>query len=507
MLKNLVTGDLVTGFWGEFLENGCLFTMTARVLVVDDILPNVKLLEAKLSGEYFNVITALNGPEGLQKAETQNPDIILLDVMMPGMDGFEVCQRLKSNPATAHIPVVMVTALTDATDRVRGLESGADDFLSKPVNDIALMARVRSLVRLKMTVDEWRIRENTANQFGFTNKTGLQTESPDKAKILVIEDRAFESEKFIETLKKDDDNVIAVKNGDQALALSQINDFDMMLVSLNLTGEDGLRLCSVLRSHERTRSIPILMIGEDGDMKRIAQGLEIGAHDYIMRPIDRNELLARVRTQVRRKRYQDRLRNNYETSLSLALTDSLTGLFNRRYLMVHLEKLLAKNKETQKQMAVLLMDIDHFKKINDTYGHAVGDQVLKTFAERISKRLRSFDLVARLGGEEFVVVLPDVSQDVAMQVSERLRKGICNEPFVVSSPHSPINVSVSTGGALVKKDDTSKVEEILAKADDELYRCKEGGRNCVYFAGHGRVELPDAQTAPERIEETIKNII
>ena len=140
--------------------------MSARVLVVDDILPNVKLLEAKLSSAYFEVITALNGVDALELAEKQGPDIILLDVMMPGMDGFEVCEKLKENPKTAHIPVVMVTALTDATDRVRGLEAGADDFLSKPVNDTALMARVKSLVRLKMTIDEWRIRETTANQFG-----------------------------------------------------------------------------------------------------------------------------------------------------------------------------------------------------------------------------------------------------------------------------------------------------------------------------------------------------
>ncbi len=137
--------------------------MSARILVVDDILPNVKLLEAKLSSEYYDVLTATSGEEALQKVAQDSPDIILLDVMMPGMDGFEVCRRIKTNPAYAHIPVVMVTALTDNTDKVRGLEAGADDFLSKPVNDTALMARVRSLVRLKMTVDEWRVRENTAN--------------------------------------------------------------------------------------------------------------------------------------------------------------------------------------------------------------------------------------------------------------------------------------------------------------------------------------------------------
>lgn len=483
--------------------------MTARVLVVDDILPNVKLLEAKLSGEYFDVITATSGAEGIQKAETQSPDIILLDVMMPGMDGFEACQRLKSNPATAHIPVVMVTALTDATDRVRGLEAGADDFLSKPVNDLALMARVRSLVRLKMTIDEWRVRENTASQFGFAGGARATpiAEKTGKARVLVIEDKAFESEKFVETLRRDEDIVMAVRSGEQAIALAQQNDFDIIVVSLNLASEDGLRLCSHLRSNERTRVIPLLMVGEEGDMPRIAQGLEMGAHDYILRPVDRNELLARARTQVRRKRYQDRLRNNYETSLSMALTDSLTGLFNRRYLMVHLEKLLNKNKETRKSLCALLLDIDHFKKINDTHGHAVGDEVLKVFAERISQSLRSFDLVARLGGEEFVVILPDISTEMAMSVAERLRRRVEAEPFKVNSPHGPVPVTVSVGGALLSGEEV-KVDDALKRADDELYRAKQGGRNRVYFAGHGLVNVPDpAPGQPDSVEDTIKKMV
>jgi two-component system cell cycle response regulator len=482
--------------------------MTARVLVVDDILPNVKLLEAKLSGEYFDVITATSGTEGLMKAETLSPDIVLLDVMMPGMDGFEVCQRIKANPATAHIPVIMVTALTDATDRVRGLEAGADDFLSKPVNDVALMARVRSLVRLKMTVDEWRIRETTASQFGISNAKGtFMTEPSEKARVLVIEDKQFESDKFVETLKRDEDVIMPVRTGEQGIALAQQNDFDIITVSLGLAGEDGLRLCSHLRSNERTRSVPILMVGEDGDMKRIAQGLEIGAHDYILRPVDRNELLARVRTQIRRKRYQDRLRSNYEMSLSLALTDALTGLFNRRYLMVHLDKLLKKNVENRKTLCVLTLDIDHFKKINDNYGHGVGDEALKIFAERVMQRTRSFDLVSRLGGEEFVVVLPDISKDVAIQVAERLRAGIANAPFKVSAPEGQINVTVSIGAALIEGEDIT-VEEALKRSDEELYRAKEKGRNRVYFAGIGCVTTEGGAPAAEQsAAETIKKMV
>jgi two-component system cell cycle response regulator len=368
---------------------------------------------------------------------------------------------------------------------------------------------VRSLVRLKMTVDEWRTRENTASQLGFMHsKTTILSEPASKAKVLVIEDKPFESEKFIETLKRDDDAVTAVRSGEQGMALAQQSDFDIIVVSLNLAGEDGLRLCSHLRSNERTRAVPILLIGEETDIKRIATGLEIGAHDYILRPVDRNEMLARVRTQIRRKRYQDRLRTNYEMSLSMALTDSLTGLYNRRYLMVHLEQLLQKNLAAKKALCVMMLDIDHFKKINDTYGHPAGDAVLKIFAERVLQRLRSFDLVVRLGGEEFVVVLPDVNLDMAVQVSERLRNGISNEPFKVNAEAGPIDlpVTVSIGATLVESEPGAVLaDQILLRADQELYKAKEGGRNCTYFSGIGLITVSDK--APVTVEETIKQIV
>jgi Response regulator containing a CheY-like receiver domain and a GGDEF domain len=248
--------------------------MSARVLVVDDILPNVKLLEAKLSSEYYDVLTASNGPEALEKVAAESPDLVLLDVMMPGMDGFEVCSKIKADPKLAHIPVVMVTALTDAEDKVRGLEAGADDFLSKPINDTALMARVRSLVRLKMALDEWRVRENTANQFGVVGEsTNVMKEPVEGARILVVEDRDFEGRKIEDTLSQDHDIVVCVKEGAMAMELTSKQDFELIVISLGLEGEDGLRLCSHLKSSERTRAIPILMVGEEEDMPRIAHGL------------------------------------------------------------------------------------------------------------------------------------------------------------------------------------------------------------------------------------------
>ncbi len=462
--------------------------MSARVLVVDDILPNVKLLEAKLSSEYYDVLTATSGEEALKLVQDESPDIVLLDVMMPGMDGFEVCKRIKETPEIAHIPVVMVTALTDTQDRVRGLESGADDFLSKPVNDTALMARVRSLVRLKMTVDEWRVRENTATQLGVVGETSnVMSEPVEGARILLVEDLSFEVDKFRDALSADDDIVIHADTGTQAMEYVGQQDFDLLVISLNLKGEDGLRLCSHLRSNERTRQLPILMVAGEDDMPRVAHGLEIGAHDYVMRPVDRNEFLARCRTQVRRKRFQQRLRSNYEISLSMALTDSLTGLYNRRYLEVHLQKLIAKNETSRKSLGVLMMDIDHFKKVNDTYGHNVGDEVLKEFSTRLTDSLRSFDLVARTGGEEFVIILPDVTEERAHFIAERLRRTIADTPFTCSTPEGTLSISTSIGGTIINEGQPA-IEDVIKKADDCLYQAKEGGRNRTVFEDVGELD-------------------
>lgn len=467
--------------------------MSARVLVVDDILPNVKLLEAKLACEYYDVITATSGQEALEKVTNDNPDIVLLDVMMPGMDGFEVCKRIKENPDSAHIPVVMVTALTDVQDKVRGLQAGADDFLSKPINDTALMARVRSLARLKMALDEWRIRENAANQFGVVSeKTNLMNEPVEGAKILLIEDREFDQKKIVEALSADLNIVIPTDNGMKAMELISAQDFDVLMVSIGLQNEDGLRLCSHLRSNERSRNVPIVMISEDEEMDRIAHGLEIGAHDYILRPIEKNELTARVRTQIRRKRFQERLRSTYEISLSMALTDPLTGLYNRRYLEVHLEKLIESNARSNKALGVIMMDIDHFKSVNDTHGHNVGDEVLKVFAERIKDNLRSFDLVARLGGEEFVAILPDVSPQRAYIVAERLRRSIAEVPVVCGAEGGLLNVTTSIGGAIINNGGHS-IPAVLERADKALYEAKHGGRDCTYFEGVGKLNPDDYQ--------------
>ncbi|MDP6832685.1 MAG: response regulator [Alphaproteobacteria bacterium] len=278
--------------------------MTARILVVDDVLPNVKLLEAKLSREYYDVLTAMNGPDALEIIEREVPDIILLDVMMPGMDSFEVCERVKTNPNLMHIPVVMVTALSDSSDRVRGLEAGADYFLTKPVNDIALFARVRSLIRLKIMMDELRLREATSSSFGVADSEDEKIET-EVGRILVVEDREIYARNINQAL--DDRHTVSMAtSADDAIAAARVGDVDLIIVSLSLQDTDGLRLCSHLRSMEESRQMPILILVDDtpDQMERLVRGLDLGVNDYLIRPVDQNELMARCRTQLRRKKYE-----------------------------------------------------------------------------------------------------------------------------------------------------------------------------------------------------------
>jgi len=452
--------------------------VTARILVVDDVPANVKLLEARLSAEYFEVVTAMSGVEALAICEKAECDIVLLDVMMPDMDGFEVCRRLKANRTTHHIPVVMVTALDAPSDRVKGLDAGADDFLTKPVSDVALIARVRSLSRLKMMTDELRMRAVTSREIGIQDPENEALADAGRAgRVLIIDDRATSAERFSQMLSSEH-TVDVERNPAEALFHAAEGDYDLAIVSLALKDHDALRLCSQLRSLDRTRNVPILAICEADDNARMIRGLEIGVNDYLLRPVDKNELHARVRTQIRKKRYTERLRDNVQQSIEMAITDGLTGLYNRRYMESHLGALVEQATARGKPLAAFVLDIDYFKSVNDTYGHDAGDDVLREFSTRIKKSIRGIDLACRLGGEEFVIVMPETDMAVATIVAERLRRRIASEAFAIAQGTKHIEVTISIGLATLDTvEDTAAT--ILKRADQALYRAKRDGRNRV----------------------------
>ena len=249
-------------------------------------------------------------------------------------------------------------------------------------------------------------------------------------------------------------------------------------MSLDLEGFDGLRLCSQLRSLERTRSLSLIMIGEMHEKARVTRGLEFGVNDYLLRPIDRNELIARVRTQVRRRRFCETLRGVLQASMEMAITDDLTGLHNRRYLDRQIGTAFGEATHHQKGLACLLLDIDRFKSINDTYGHEAGDEVLRAFAERIRQQVRPVDILARYGGEEIVIVVPGADLPEARAIAERIRERIEVTPFGIMGGAQDISVTVSVGVSVRRPTDTSPAD-VIKRADAALYRAKSFGRNRV----------------------------
>jgi two-component system cell cycle response regulator len=372
----------------------------------------------------------------------------------------------------------MVTALDQPADRVRGLEAGADDFLTKPIPELALIARVRSLSRLKMITDELRMRAVTSREIGIESpEREAVADTGRSGRILIVDDRPASHER-IAAMLAEEQSVDVEADPSEALFRAADGDYDLLIVSLGLENFDALRLCSQLRSLDRTRNIPILAITEPDSNARMVRGLEIGVNDYLMRPIDKNELLARARSQVRKRRYTERLRDNVQISIEMAITDALTGLFNRRYMESHLASLLEQASARGKPLAVLVLDIDYFKSINDNHGHDAGDDVLREFALRIKRSIRGIDLACRFRGEEFVVVMPETDITVAAMVAERLRRRIAAEPFAINAGGNSIPVTISIGIAALRGAEDNAAS-VLKRADQALYRAKRDGRNRV----------------------------
>ncbi|QGZ33673.1 PleD family two-component system response regulator [Stappia indica] len=458
--------------------------MSGRILVVDDVKANVRLLEARLGAEYFEVRSAVSGADALEILADWPCDIVLLDVMMPGLDGFEVCRRIKTDPRLAHIPVVLITALDRSEDRIRGLRAGADEFLSKPVNDVALVARVRNLIGLKRLTDELRLRAQTGSQFGLASDFDPAGEAP--GSVLIVDDSPVSAERLAAALSRDYD-VAVEPSAAQALLSASNGAYDTILINLRLAGYDALRLVSQLRSLERTRLVPVVLIADPDDTARVTRALDLGVNDHVVRPIDKTELAIRVRTQVSRKRATDRLAADVEQTLAMAVTDPLSGLRNRRYLETHLASELRQAAEAGLPLALMLVDIDHFKRINDLHGHDAGDGVIRDVARRLRSHTRSLDLACRFGGEEFVMLMPETDLDKAAGIAERLRKIIEAEPFSLPSADEML-VTVSIGVAAFQgRGDSGPA--MLKRADQALYRAKAEGRNRVELdAGESNAE-------------------
>lgn len=449
--------------------------MTARVLIVDDVPANVRLLKARLEADYHEVLCASHGRQALAMAAAEQPDIILLDVMMPEIDGYEVCRQLKSNIETRHIPIILITALDGREDRLSGLEAGADDFMTKPIDDVLLLARLKALVHLKQIADDLRLRESQSRRAGLIDNEQFQRQIAASGNVLILDDNERQAERLMMILGQDH-RAAYVTDPAQALKIAA-GRVDLVVLNMAARAFDALRWVAQLRQQSTTRYRPVLGLINLDDRTLLLKGLEIGVTDSVPRPVDSLELRARARTQIRRKRYGDFLLMMLDKSLELAVTDPLTSLNNRRFFDMQIRQHLARHIKGGPAPSLLMLDIDHFKKVNDTYGHDGGDEVLREFSRRLTLNVRAIDMPCRLGGEEFVVLMPETSAADAVHIAERVRAQVAAEPFMLSDGRQiqvTVSVGVSTSSGL-----GDSIESLIKRADEGVYEAKSSGRNRV----------------------------
>jgi two-component system, cell cycle response regulator len=452
-------------------------SMSGRILIVDDVATNRIVLKVKLEAVFYTTFLAASGAQALQLASSEQPDLILLDLNLPDMSGSEVLRQLRENPATEGIPVIVLSGGHDSPARMAALAAGADDFLTKPVANPVLMARVRNLMRARSGVESYDLMPDGHFLAGFGEQ---QLGFAKAARIGLISDRPENAMRWRRELPLVFPGVYTVLTIEQALSDTSDtwNDAqDIYLIDTELSGGTGaLHLVSDLRSRGPTRHAAICLIGQSMDADRTAMAFDIGTNDVILAAVPQEEIGLRLQTLLTRKRAADRARASVSDGLRMAMIDPLTGLYNRRYAMPHLSRVADAAAEESSVFAVMVIDLDRFKSVNDRYGHAAGDQVLVDIAQRLSTNLRAGDMIARIGGEEFLAVLPNTTHSEAHLVAERLCQRVKDKPVRLDDGVS-VPVTISIG--LAFSGSVQSVADIIDDADKALLRSKSSGRDRV----------------------------
>jgi two-component system, cell cycle response regulator len=463
--------------------------MYGRILIVDDVATNRIIYKVKLGDAFYEPLLAADGKACLEIARSERPDLILLDLMLPDMPGTDVLRHLRADPVTRAIPVIVLTASRDVEMRLDALSAGADDVMTKPVPDQVLMARVRNLLRARgetgIVSSTWGMPahavlglEEAPAVFEKAGTIAILSSHPERDIVLKQEMQGLMRDKLV------------VMSRDQALAIVPTTPTmargvpDVFLISSDLDGNDGgLRLMSELKSRPATRHAVVCIITAGDDAALPAVAYDLGADDVVETRTPARELVCRIRILLRRKRQDDLMRATVEDGLRLAVIDPLTGIYNRRYALPRLAGIAAQASQAETDFAVMVVDLDRFKSVNDRFGHAAGDAVLIEVARRLSDNLRISDLLARIGGEEFLVALPETSFADAEHVAERLCAVISDTPVQLPSGQG-MRVTASIGvalgsGALHRTED---VAVLIDRADQALMQSKHAGRNQVTFS-------------------------
>lgn len=460
--------------------------MAGRILIVDDLATNRIILKVKLNAACHETCQAGDGASALRLAREEQPKLILLDMMLPDISGIEVCRRLRADPLTRHIPIVIITASGDREARLRALQAGADEFLTKPLNEVILLARIRSLLRAHETEAELRLRSET---WGALDLAESETPFAMPGHVGLVADAATTAMGWRTALAPHLAERLSILTPAAALTdLPGTPAPDLYMIHAAPGGAgSAMRLVADLRSRLQSRHAAIALILPEVDPDEAAMALDVGANDLMTPPFDPQEIALRIALHIARKRRADQLRRTVSQGLRLAVTDPLTGLYNRRYAMAHLDRIAARARDTGRRFAVMVLDLDRFKTVNDTFGHAAGDAVLEAVAARLRDALRPSDMLARIGGEEFLVALPEATLGSARLTAERLCRVIAQSPVTLPDQRGAVTVTVSVGLALgpdteADETGTGDARAVLERADAALMAAKSDGRNQVTIA-------------------------
>ena len=456
--------------------------MPARILILDAVATNRIVLKVKMQATQFAVDACTNRAEAERAMAENRPDLILLNLTCPNEDIHAFCKDLRNMASTAAVAIIALGTPDTAKARFAALDAGADDVMRRPINDTLLLARIRNLLRVRSAGQELVLRDSTSRALGF-EEARRSFETP--ANVAFVTPIPDIHAKTTDALSRNLGKPVSVITPDAALAAVTLSHQpDLLIIDATAVPQNEralFGLVSDLRSRAGTRLSGQLIITPADEPEVTALFLDLGADDAVAANASPAEIALRAKALIAQKQQTDALRATVRSGLHAAITDPLTGLYNRRYLEPHLARMAEQAAESGRGFAIMMLDIDHFKTVNDTYGHAAGDKVLRQTANRLRENLRAIDLVARVGGEEFFIAMPRTCVRQAKLAADRLRRTIHNTLFDVGERHAPIHVTISVGVAVSDQNglDAFPLTKLCDCADNALYIAKSAGRNQV----------------------------
>lgn len=442
-----------------------------RILIVDDEPLNVKLFAAILSSDSYEIIRAFNGEQALTRVKEECPDLILLDIMMPGIDGFEVTRRLKGSFETRDIPIILITAFDIADYKVIGHEAGADEFLNKPINAPELKSRVKSLLRTKEYQDKLKLQEQTVSDKSCDNKDKIRQGENDISSVLLVFEEENEAKSIKTFLHGQPYQVIIEKTAKDAIALSNQRQIDLILLDARLQGEECFEICSRMKEREQTANTQILVVADSEYLENQHDKFELWADDFLIKPIYVHELRARVKALLKKKNFLNRLYSGPEGSVHSAITDSLSGLANDSYFRYFLEHEIKRSLRDGSPVSLIMMELNDVKHNPNCVGHLAGEELFKDLGTLIKGNIRDVDIGARCKEKLFAIVLANTDGNGAVMVAERL-KGLINNHFTISTDYTSAGSPALNIGIAVYPSGADSMDLLIHQAKNELVKSK-----------------------------------